>query len=257
MAQWYHGKGHPYLIFFPHYIVSPLSSQPFRWICFDFSLLCHYLMTGKSIGSWRQGWGEELTSLTPTLFSLTARNKHIIIPINNNSNPKKKPVTRHFLRYVHQTNCAFIPSWYTCVVIAAFLYLGASVWQDFCFLQFLPLLSKKSSAFPSSSCLKDFFFFLFKTRAYSPSLYVSLIFSFRQNVELLLSTPGYEALVLRSCTGDKGIKASLWLHQTTWWETGQLLQKMLLAINPLFGVVEFISWLFLAANSFLALLAVK
>lgn len=47
----------------------------------------------------------------------------------------------------------------------------------------------------------------FKTRAYSSSLAVLLIFGFRQNVELLLSTTGDEALVSRSCAGDDGIKS--------------------------------------------------
>lgn len=100
-----------------------------------------------------------------------------------------------------------------------------------CFLWLLPLLSKKSSA---SYCLKDFFF---KTRASSSSLAVSLIFSFRQNVELLLSTSGYAAPVFRSCIGDKGIKVCCSKPR----DEKQLFRKMLLAIKPLFGVVECIA----------------
>lgn len=79
----------------PYSIVCP-HSVPFRWICFDFSLLCHSLMTGKSIGSWRQGWGRNWLPLLPLYLAWqfeAARNKHIIIPTtttNNNNSQKKK-----------------------------------------------------------------------------------------------------------------------------------------------------------------------
>lgn len=89
-------------------------------ICFDFSLLCHSLMTGKSIGSWRQGWGRNWLPLLPLYLAWqfeAARNKHIIIPTttnNNNNSPKKErektqlltSVTKRFLWLCEcKTNC--------------------------------------------------------------------------------------------------------------------------------------------------------
>lgn len=69
------------------------------------------------------------------------------------------------------------------------------------------------------------FFSSFKTRAYSSSLTVSLLYLvFIQNVELLLSTSGYEALVWLLSTGEEGIKCLL--QQSMW----RLFQKMSLAI---------------------------
>lgn len=66
---------------------------------------------------------------------------------------------------------------------------------------------RKSSAFPSSHCLRDSFLFFFQNKSIVfLSLTVSFIFSFRQNVELFLSTSGYEAPVLRSSTRYKRMK---------------------------------------------------
>lgn len=50
------------------------------------------------------------------------------------------------------------------------------------------------------------FFFYPKTKAHSSRRAVSLIFSFRDNAELLLSTSGYDGVILHWSTGAKEIK---------------------------------------------------
>lgn len=90
------------------------------------------------------------------------------------------------------------------------------------------LLSKKTSAFPISYRREVFFFpfLVFKTRARSSPLPLPLsLVWFRLNVELLLSTSGYEAPASRSSTADKGTKGLL-----QQWATGQLFWKVLLAV---------------------------
>lgn len=90
------------------------------------------------------------------------------------------------------------------------------------------LLSKKTSAFPISYRREVFFFpfLVFKTRARSSALPLPLsLVWFRLNVELLLSTSGYEAPASRSSTADKGTKGLL-----QQWATGQLFWKVLLAV---------------------------
>lgn len=90
------------------------------------------------------------------------------------------------------------------------------------------LLSKKTSAFPISYRREVFFFpfLVFKTRARSSPLPLPLsLVWFRLNVELLLSTSGYEAPASRSSTADKGTKGLL-----QQWATGQLFWKVLLTV---------------------------
>lgn len=73
----------------------------------------------------------------------------------------------------------------------------------------LPPLSKKSFVLPSFYCLEAniiIFFSTPKTKAHFSRLTVSLIFSFRDNAELLLNTSGYDGVILRRSTGAMEIK---------------------------------------------------
>lgn len=115
------------------------------------------------------------------------------------------PVSCHF---VGQIKCPHATSFLFVIGRAEFLYLCVQkkkLPQDLhlCCLSLPPLLSKKTSAFPSSYCLKDFFFFQNESIFFHS--HVSLIFSFRENVELLLSASGYEGVILHWSTEDKGI----------------------------------------------------
>lgn len=148
--------------------------------------------------------------------SEAAFNKRIIIRINNNSPKIKRENCWHQLlnissNYVRQTKCpcVFIPHCYSCV----FVFLCRRLRRRQCFAA--SAFSVCCHCSPRKlllsyllSCLEDFSFFLFflKTRACSSaSLAVSLISSFRLNVELLLCTSGYEVALLCSYTGDRGL----------------------------------------------------
>lgn len=243
------------------FALRPTHSLPFRWICFDFSLLCHSFDGWQIDRRLKTGLREGRNWLPSHPLGLAwkfeaAHNKDIIIPITaNTAKTKRQPQTSvitiscDFCAPDKLSTCVLIPlcSRQSCI-FASFVkmcYKTASLLP--------PLLSKKSSAF-SVSLLPEGFFFSFKTRAHSSSLTVALIFRFIENVKLLFSTWGYEGVILHTNTGDKGIKACCSNpHDKRLGNCFRKCDRQLIRC-----LVELISWLFLAtANCFSCLSAVK
>lgn len=200
---------------FPHVTLPPSAVRDGFILIFlhPFVTLWRLANRRQGFSGSRAGWGWGMVIDFPLhLLHLAwqfemAHAKHIITPSD----------------IVSQTDCPL------CVDIVIISWCSAFACRKKCVTRkHLFLLSKKTSAFPISYRREVFFFpfLVFKTRARSSPLPLPLsLVWFRLNVELLLSTSGYEAPASRSSTTDKGTKGLL-----QQWATGQLFWKVLLAV---------------------------